>query len=131
MLFDLLWPLISPTVIVYLLSVCLPAGVEAWAGPNNEGQPQPELAWAARAVAVGDPLLCLLVIVYGSPGTVLVAYSVYYVAIQFLSEHRLTWVNLSAGWFCVPGHAPAVDPWEALTLYPLAAFATVGLRRTC
>lgn len=66
MLFDLLWPLISPTVIVYLLSVCLPAGVEAWAGPNNEGQPQPELAWAARAVAVGDPLLCLLVIVYGS-----------------------------------------------------------------
>lgn len=65
------------------------------------------------------------------PGTVLVAYSVYYVAIQFLSEHRLTWVNLSAGWFCVPGHAPAVDPWEALTLYPLAAFATVGLRRTC
>ena len=128
-LFEFLWPLLGSLVMIYFGALWCLGAAEAWLGPANEGQPLAELQLAARIVATAGPLLTLLAVFCGSPATVVVAYSGYYGAVQFLSEHRVTWFSLGLGWFCVLGHSPAVSTWEAVLLYPLVLFVTVGLLR--
>lgn len=125
----LFWPLLTELAMYYFLGLWLLGVFESLGGPENEGQVQPRLALAAKVASGFGPLWVLLTLLYGSPGTAVLACSVYYVAVQFLSEHRLSWLTLVFGWFCVLGNSPPVAPWEAGVLYPLAAFVTVGLLR--
>lgn len=124
-----LWPLLTEMVVYYFLGLWMLGAWEALGGPGNAGQSEPRLALAAKVAAGFGPLGVLLALLYGSSGMAVLACSVYYVSVQFLSAHRLSWLSLLAGWFCVLGNSPAVAPWEAVVLYPLAAFVTVGWMR--